>query len=61
MHPLPEVKTPTVPEKAQHPGPAGNNAVILAGRLFSVAKAPIEDAVVVIKDGKVAEVGPRCR
>ena len=59
VHPLPEVKAPTVPEKAQHPGPAGNNAVILAGRLFSVAKAPIEDAVVVIKDGKVAEVGPR--
>jgi imidazolonepropionase-like amidohydrolase len=59
VHPLHEVKAPAVPEKAQHPGAAGNNAVILAGRLFSVAKKPIEDAVVVIKDGKVAAVGPR--
>ncbi|HXY35960.1 MAG TPA: amidohydrolase family protein [Planctomycetaceae bacterium] len=56
---LPEVQAPALPEKAQRPGPAGNNVVILAGRLFSVARQPIEDAVVVIKDRKVAEVGPR--
>jgi imidazolonepropionase-like amidohydrolase len=59
VHPLAEVKAPAVPDKAQRPGAAGNNAVILCGRLFSVAKQPIEDAVVVIKDGKVAAVGPR--
>src|SRR5580700_2557464 len=59
VHALPAVKAPAVPEKAQRPGAAGNNAVILAGRLYTVAKKPIEDAVVVIKDGKVAAVGPR--
>ncbi len=59
VHALPAVKAPAVPEKAQRPGAAGNNAVILAGRLYTVAKAPIEDAVVVIKDGQVAAVGPR--
>jgi imidazolonepropionase-like amidohydrolase len=59
VHALPAVKAPAVPEKAQRPGAAGNNAVILAGRLYTVAKKPIEDAVVVIKDGKVVAVGPR--
>jgi imidazolonepropionase-like amidohydrolase len=71
VKPLPAVKAPTVPAKAPHLGPnenkaeskgdshAGNNAVILAGRLFSVANKPIEDAVVVVKDGKVTAVGPR--
>ena len=59
VHPLAAVKAPAVPDKAQRPGAAGNNAVILAGRLFSVANKPIEDAVVVVKDGKVTAVGPR--
>ncbi len=59
VHPLHAVKAPAVPAKAQHPGSSGNNAVILCGRLFSVAKQPIEDAVVVIKDGKVSAIGPR--
>jgi imidazolonepropionase-like amidohydrolase len=63
IKPLPEVHAPMVPEKAVHPVAAGkntgNNAVILAGRLFTVAQKPIEDAVVIVKDGKVAEIGPR--
>ena len=61
VQPLPAVKAARRPgEGSASRDDREDNAVILAGRLFSVAKKPIEDGPsLVIKDGKIVAVGPR--
>jgi imidazolonepropionase-like amidohydrolase len=39
--------------------PAYGKLVILAGRAYTVAGAPIEDCVIIIENGKIAAVGPK--
>ncbi len=41
--------------------PAGAQVAVRAGRAYTMAGPPIDDAVVVVRDGKIAEVGPASR
>jgi imidazolonepropionase-like amidohydrolase len=55
---LPPVKKPDLPAKSPA-GATGKSVVVLAGRLFPVSGPPIENAAVLVRDGKIAAVGPR--
>jgi len=59
VKPLPAVKTPVAPKNAPNVSTTAKTAVILAGRLFTVAKGTIEDGAVLVRDGKIVAVGPR--
>jgi imidazolonepropionase-like amidohydrolase len=57
--PPPAAKAPTAPRES--PAVTGSPAryAILAGRVHTVGKGTIPDAVVIVKDGKIEAVGPR--
>jgi imidazolonepropionase-like amidohydrolase len=53
------VAAPEVPAGRSKPKADTREIVILAGRLHSVAKGTILDGAVLVRDGKIASVGPR--
>jgi imidazolonepropionase-like amidohydrolase len=57
--PLPAVKAPDRPNGAAKPTASTRRLAVLAGRLHTVSTGIINDAVVLIEDGKITDVGPR--
>jgi imidazolonepropionase-like amidohydrolase len=59
VKPLPAVAAPSAPAGAPSVTPESKSVLILAGRLFTAEKGPIEDGAVLAQDGKIVAVGPR--
>src|SRR3984957_7870993 len=59
VKPLPAVAAPSAPAGAPSVTPESKSVLILAGRLFTAEKGPIEDGAVLVQDGKIVAVGPR--
>src|SRR5580658_9083029 len=59
VKPLPAVAAPAAPAGSPSVTPESKSVLILAGRLFTAEKGPIEDGAVLVKDGKIVAVGPR--
>jgi imidazolonepropionase-like amidohydrolase len=59
LKPLPAVKKPATPAKSPDVTATAKTVLILAGRLFPVAKGPMENGAVLVQEGKIVAVGPR--
>jgi imidazolonepropionase-like amidohydrolase len=59
VKPLPQVKAPARPAGAAKPTASSKRLAVLAGRLHTVSHGTMTDAVVLIEDGKITEVGQR--
>ncbi len=57
--PLPVVKVPPAPAGAARPTATTKRLAIFAGRVHTVSKGTLTEAVILIEDGKIAAVGPR--
>jgi imidazolonepropionase-like amidohydrolase len=55
----PAASAPPAPKDAPTPKPTDKDLVVLAGRIYTVAKGAIEDGAVHVRDGKIVFVGPR--
>ncbi len=55
------VRAPARPEGAPKPAAGSKRLAVLAGRLHTVSHGDLNDAVVLIEDGKITAVGPRDR
>jgi imidazolonepropionase-like amidohydrolase len=59
VKPQPTAAVPARPAGAALPTSESNELVVLAGRAHTIAKGPIDNAAVHVKDGKIAYVGPQ--
>lgn len=57
--PQPKAEAPALPDDAKQADAEAKEYVVLAGRLHTVAKEPIADGAVHVRDGKVLYAGPR--
>lgn len=57
--PQPAAAAPDLPGDAKKPTSESSELVVLAGRLHTVAKEPINDGAVHVRDGKIVYAGPR--
>ncbi|MFO0930638.1 MAG: amidohydrolase family protein [Gemmataceae bacterium] len=55
------VKAPALPDGAKKATAANKRLAVLAGRVYPVSGPPIDDAVVLIDDGKITTIGPRAK
>ncbi|HEX7378302.1 MAG TPA: amidohydrolase family protein [Pirellulales bacterium] len=55
----PNSPRPELPEKSKRPAADSKEFVVLAGRLHTVAKEPINGGAVHVRDGKIVYAGPR--
>jgi imidazolonepropionase-like amidohydrolase len=59
IEPQPETEAPELPESSTPPAAESKEFVVLAGRLHTVAKGPISEGAVHVRDGKIVYAGPR--
>ena len=59
VEPQPAAEAPKTPDNAQAPTAESKEFVVLAGRLHTVAQAPIDDGAVHVKDGEIVYAGAR--
>lgn len=59
VEPQPAAEAPETPDNAQAPTAESKEFVVLAGRLHTVAQAPIDDGAVHVKDGEIVYAGAR--
>lgn len=59
LRPAPAGKSPIPPAGAARATKDSENFVILAGMVHTVSHGSLKDAVVIVRDGKIAAVGPR--
>jgi imidazolonepropionase-like amidohydrolase len=59
VKPQPRAKAPAVPEAAPALKESPKRYAVFAGRAHTVGKGTIEDAVILVEDGKIKHVGPR--
>jgi imidazolonepropionase-like amidohydrolase len=57
--PQPKADMPKLPDDAKRADADAKEFVVLAGRLHTVAKEPVTDGAVHVRDGKVVYAGPR--
>ena len=58
VEPQPIAAAPELPADAKQPTAESSELVVLAGRLHTVAKEPINDGAVHVRDGKIVYAGP---
>ena len=59
VEPQPAAEAPKTPDDAKAPTAESKEFVVLAGRLHTVAQAPIDDGAVHVKDGEIVYAGSR--
>ncbi|HWB09984.1 MAG TPA: amidohydrolase family protein [Pirellulales bacterium] len=59
VEPQPKAEAPMPPDEARQPDADAKEFVVLAGRLHTVAKEPIDGGAVHVRDGKIVYAGPR--
>jgi len=59
VEPQPKSDAPAMPENAKQADAAAKEFVVLAGRLHTVAKEPIDGGAVHVRDGTIVYAGPR--
>jgi imidazolonepropionase-like amidohydrolase len=59
VEPQPKADAPALPDNAKRADADAKEFVVLTSRLHTVAKEPIADGVVHVRDGKVVYAGPR--
>jgi imidazolonepropionase-like amidohydrolase len=59
VEPQPKADAPALPDDASRPDADAKEFVLFAGRLHTVAKEPIMNGAVHVRDGKIVYAGPR--